>query len=303
MLWADAAYVWHIETLCRRNQWSQWPPPLPWSKLGADLCELDNQHFLIMVDYYSNFIEVAEQENDTVISEIKENIARYGIMDTLVSDNGSIFAFQQFKDFTRANGIQHTTSSPLHPHSSCLAEKAFQTVKSILKICTDSEDDLHLALLDLHSKWCRNWFPSATFNVQKSKNVDVFQWQFAQAVRYKAVHRSSPAEKPKVTPKNQSTVDQKSSSPLAKDVVQISRSGRTLVRPKYLSVYTIMWFGEMQWNQCIVWTGYNNQFISMCSFYIVVLSPNQWLSSQLFPCINSLFKGSDVTILIVINLN
>ena len=54
--------------------------------------ELDNQHFLIMVDYYSNFIEVAELERDTktatVIRKIKENIARYGIMDTLVSDNG-----------------------------------------------------------------------------------------------------------------------------------------------------------------------------------------------------------------------
>ena len=130
-------------------------PPLPWSKVGADLCELDNQHFLIMVDYYSNFIEVAELERDTraatVIRKIKENIARYGIMDTLVSDNGPQFACQEFKDFTRAYGIQHTTSSPLHPQSYGLAEKAVQTVKSILKKCTDSGDDVHLALLDLRN--------------------------------------------------------------------------------------------------------------------------------------------------------
>ena len=108
-----------------------------------------------MVDYYSNFIEVAELERDTraatVIRKIKENIARHGIMDTLVSDNGPQFACQEFKDFTRAYGIQHATSSPLHPQSNGLAEKAVQTVRSVLKKCTVSGDDEHLALLDLRN--------------------------------------------------------------------------------------------------------------------------------------------------------
>ena len=97
----------------------------------------------------------------------------------------------------------------------------------------------------------------------------------------------SPVEKPKVTPQNQSTVDQKFSSPLAQDAVQRSRSGRTLVRPKYLSDYTSTWFGEVQWNQCIVWKGHNNPFITIYLCYIVYssyffLSPSQWLPSQLY---------------------
>ena len=33
-------------------------PSRPWEKVGTDLCELNGQHYLIMVDYYSNFIEV-----------------------------------------------------------------------------------------------------------------------------------------------------------------------------------------------------------------------------------------------------
>ena len=32
-------------------------PKRPWEKVGRDLCEFEGQHYLIMVDYYSNFIE------------------------------------------------------------------------------------------------------------------------------------------------------------------------------------------------------------------------------------------------------
>lgn len=130
-------------------------PSLPWSKVGTDLFELDNRHFLILVDYYSNFIEVAELERDTraktVITNIKECIARYGIMDILVSDNGPQFACQEFKEFTRAFGIDHVTSSPLHPQSNGLAERSVQTIKNILKKCTESGDDMYLGLLDLRN--------------------------------------------------------------------------------------------------------------------------------------------------------
>ena len=44
-----------------------------------------------MVDYYSNFIEVVALHQDntsgTVIKQINANIARYGIMETFISDN------------------------------------------------------------------------------------------------------------------------------------------------------------------------------------------------------------------------
>ena len=140
-----------------------------------------------MVDYYSNFIKVAELKRDTVIREIKENIARYGIMDTLVSDNDSQWN-QQSKDFTRANEIQHPTSSPLQPQSNCLAEKAVQILKSILKKCADSEYDVHLALLDLRNtpRDAEMFSPMQRLISRRAKTlIPSYQWQFAQAVRYK----------------------------------------------------------------------------------------------------------------------
>ena len=64
----------------------------PWARVAADLCEFDNRVLLVVSDYYSNFIEVDRLSNLTsraVIKELKAIFARYGVPDTLVTDNGS----------------------------------------------------------------------------------------------------------------------------------------------------------------------------------------------------------------------
>lgn len=56
----------------------------PWSKVAADLCELDNHTLLVISDYYSNYIEVARLNtamSRNVIKEMKAVFARYGIPD------------------------------------------------------------------------------------------------------------------------------------------------------------------------------------------------------------------------------
>ena len=63
----------------------------PWAKVSADLCELDKGVLLVVSDYYSNFIEVARLNNVTsraIIRELKAIFARFGVPDTLVTDNG-----------------------------------------------------------------------------------------------------------------------------------------------------------------------------------------------------------------------
>ena len=110
---------------------------------------------LILVDYYSNFIEIAPLQHDTksitVIKHIKANIARYGIMETLISDNGPQFVSDAFAKFVKAYGIKHVTSSPTYPQSNGLAEKAVQTIKKMMTKCKEAGDDIHLALLDLRN--------------------------------------------------------------------------------------------------------------------------------------------------------
>ena len=54
-------------------------PSLPWNKVGTDLFEYGGRNYLVLVDYFSNFIEVVPLYNDTksetIIKHIKMNIA------------------------------------------------------------------------------------------------------------------------------------------------------------------------------------------------------------------------------------
>ena len=61
-----------------------------WSKVGADLCDLQGRTLLVVSDYYSNFIEVeniSRLNTGGVSKTLKTMFSRYGIPDELVTDN------------------------------------------------------------------------------------------------------------------------------------------------------------------------------------------------------------------------
>ena len=129
-------------------------PSCPWSKVGADLFEFQGKYFLILVDYYSKFIEVAQLKHTTgleIINHCKSQFARHGIPDIFFSDNGPQFSSSMFDQFSIEYGLQHHTSSPYHPQSNGMAEKAVQTIKNILRKVTEDKKDFYLALLDLRN--------------------------------------------------------------------------------------------------------------------------------------------------------
>ena len=123
----------------------------PWSKVGADPCEFDNRTLLVICDYYSNYIEVARVTSVTsrsVIKEMKIVFARYGIPDTLVTDNGPQFASDEFAKFAKVRSFEHVTSSPRYPQSNGKAENAVKTVKRLFTKSKASGGSECLALLD-----------------------------------------------------------------------------------------------------------------------------------------------------------
>ena len=89
--------------VCMTHRTSQGKEPIlqhefisrPLAKVAADLCEFDNRVLLVVRDYYSNYIKVAHLNNLTsraVIKELKAIFARFGVPDTLVTDNGAQFS-------------------------------------------------------------------------------------------------------------------------------------------------------------------------------------------------------------------
>lgn len=126
-------------------------PQRPWQKVGMDLFELHSKQYLIIVDYHSNFFEVNnlhDTRSTTIIKKCKQQFSRYGIPDTIVSDNGPQFSSQDFKLFSKQYKFTHTTSSPRYPQSNGKAEKAVQIAKNLLKKAKADGSDPHLALLD-----------------------------------------------------------------------------------------------------------------------------------------------------------
>ena len=121
-------------------------PERPWQKVGADLFTLNNCNYLLLVDYYSRFVEIAKltpTRSEDVIVHLKSIFSRHGIPELFYSDNGPQFSSQQFKDFAASYGFRHITSSPRFAQSNGEAERHVQTIKRLLKKAKDP----YLALL------------------------------------------------------------------------------------------------------------------------------------------------------------
>ena len=65
----------------------------------------------------------------TTIDKLRILFANHGIPKSIVSDNGSPFTSAEMKEFLITDGVKHVTSSPYHPSSNDLAERAVQTCK------------------------------------------------------------------------------------------------------------------------------------------------------------------------------
>ena len=78
------------------------PTPLPGrprETLGTDLFEIKGKHYLVVVDYYSRWIEIRNLTQTTsshVIKELKDVFSVHGIPDIIQSDNRPQFSSQEF---------------------------------------------------------------------------------------------------------------------------------------------------------------------------------------------------------------
>lgn len=57
-------------------------PERPWQKVGADLFTLNNSKYILLVDYYSRFVEIAKltpTRSEDVIVHLKSIFSGYGI--------------------------------------------------------------------------------------------------------------------------------------------------------------------------------------------------------------------------------
>ena len=117
----------------------EWPSK-PWSRIHIDYAgPFMNRMFLIIVDAHTKWLDVHVTSSATAaitIEKLQRTFATFGLPEIVVSDNGPSFTSHEFADFMRVNGISHVRTSPYHPSSNGLAERAIQTFKMAMKRMT-----------------------------------------------------------------------------------------------------------------------------------------------------------------------
>ena len=135
-------------------------PRGPQIKLGIDLFEHNEKHYILPVDYFSKFPVIRQLHSlstGTVINELKRIFS-----EVVISDGGPQF-ISEFKDFARAWGFEHIQSSPYHHQSNGEADRLVRTMKDILTKAYQSGQDP-----DINSKLSS---PSELLNSRRYRTI------------------------------------------------------------------------------------------------------------------------------------
>lgn len=89
--------------------------------------------------------------SQNVINKLKRHFSVHGIPKKLITNNGTQFTSQIFRDFPRSWEFCHITSSPEHPQVNGLAERAVRSAKRLLETTKRDVTNLFLNLLNIHS--------------------------------------------------------------------------------------------------------------------------------------------------------
>lgn len=114
------------------------PTDFAWQRIHIDFAgPVHGFQLFIIIDSFSKWLEVFKTKStktDFVVDKLREVMSRFGIVDTIVSDNGSQFTSHEFKEFIENNGIHHILTAPGHPATNGQAENSVKTVKKSLSI-------------------------------------------------------------------------------------------------------------------------------------------------------------------------
>ncbi|KAK0597534.1 hypothetical protein LWI29_026267 [Acer saccharum] len=104
--------------------------PMPTATGGA-------KHAIVAVDYFTKWVEAEPLVHITeanTISFVKKNILyRFGIPNTIITDNGTQFNGRKFKELCDKYGINNYYASPAHPQTNGQTEAVNKIIKHNLK--------------------------------------------------------------------------------------------------------------------------------------------------------------------------
>ena len=140
----------------------KYPIPLrPFHTVSADLLgplpitSLGNKFILVIRDYttrYSTLTALENKEADSVIQGFRNMFANYGPSLVCVTDNGTEFVNEKFREFLTFFNTRKVEISPYHPESQGLAERLNRDINKLIRIYSNDlniEWDIVLPTLQL----------------------------------------------------------------------------------------------------------------------------------------------------------
>jgi len=124
-----------------------------YEKVAMDIMTYGSRDYLVIVDYYSKYPELALLDSktaETMVTHCKCAFARHGIPKEIVSDNMPFNSYV-FKQFAEEWGIKLSFSSPGYAQSNGQAERFVQTIKRMLMKAHEDGRDPYLALLEFRN--------------------------------------------------------------------------------------------------------------------------------------------------------
>lgn len=123
-------------------------PSGPWEDIAVDFMGPlpEGQYLLVVVDYYSRFVEVKEMNSisaSDTIQELSVIFSRYGIPNTLRADNGPQLSehCEELNIFCRENGIKLVNTIPYWPQQNGEVERQNRSILKRLKISQELGKD------------------------------------------------------------------------------------------------------------------------------------------------------------------
>ena len=93
---------------------------------------MNGYYYSIIIDSFSKGPKIYKFKHPTSRNTIKalgEILSRFGVSEILVSDNGTMFTGNKFKDYSSSLTIEHITTPAYNPWSNGQTEMVFHTFK------------------------------------------------------------------------------------------------------------------------------------------------------------------------------
>lgn len=140
-------------------------PNRRYAKVGTDILDFCGKFYLVIVDYFSHWLEIlplSDKTSGSVINAFQEVFSRFGYPEEIIADNNPFNSFECHK-YYKSKEISLVTSSPHYPRSNGMAEKAVHLSKMILGKAREDRVDYRNYVLNYNNT------PLSTVNVSPSQ--------------------------------------------------------------------------------------------------------------------------------------